>query len=344
MIVVMNGSASQGDIEKLIDKLKNMGLDLDISKGEKRTVLGIIGDTSILESFPFYAYAGVEKVLRVLKPFKLASREFKGKNTTIKLKGITIGGKELAIMAGPCAIENEEQIFTIAGELSKRGVKILRGGAFKPRTSPYSFQGLGEEGLKFMSRAAKEFGLSIITEVMSVEQVDLVAEYADILQVGARNMQNFMLLKELGRIKKPVMLKRGMSATIEELLLSAEHILSNGNRQVILCERGIRTFETYTRNTLDLSAVPSLKKLSHLPVIVDPSHGTGRWELVGPMAKSAIVAGADGIMIEVHPNPKASLSDGAQTLNFENFNQLLKEMNAIANVIGREINFTSQVK
>jgi len=344
MIVVMNGSASQGDIEKVINELKRMGLDIDISRGEKRTVLGIIGNTSILESFPFYAYSGVEKVLRVLKPYKLASKEFKDKNTTIKLKGNSIGGKELAIMAGPCAIESEEQIFTIAGELSKRGVKILRGGAFKPRTSPYSFQGLGEEGLKLMSRAAKEFGLSIITEVMSVEQVDLVAEYADILQVGARNMQNFMLLKELGRIKKPVMLKRGMSATIEELLLSAEHILSNGNRQVILCERGIRTFETYTRNTLDLSAIPSLKKLSHLPVIVDPSHGTGRWELVGPMAKSAIVAGADGLMIEVHPNPKAALSDGAQTLNFKNFSQLLKEMNAIANVIGREINFTSQLK
>ena len=337
MIVVMNGTANQEDIEKIVDKLKSMGLDLDISKGEKRSILGIIGDTSILESFPFYAYAGVEKVLRVLKPFKLASREFKNKSTSIKLKGITIGGKELAIIAGPCAIENEEQIFTIAGELSKRGVKILRGGAFKPRTSPYSFQGLGEEGLKLMSRAAREFGLSIITEVMSVEQVDLVAEYADILQVGARNMQNFMLLKELGRIKKPVMLKRGMSATIEELLLSAEHILSNGNRQVILCERGIRTFETYTRNTLDLSAVPSLKELSHLPVIVDPSHGTGRWKLVGPMAKSAIVAGADGLMIEVHPNPKAALSDGAQTLNFKNFSQLLKEMSAIANVTGREI-------
>jgi len=337
MIVVMNGMASQGDVEKIINKLKSMGLDINISRGEKRTVLGIIGETSILESFPFYAYAGVEKVLRVLKPFKLASREFKDKSTTIKLKGITIGGKELAIIAGPCAIENEEQIFTIAGELSKRGVKILRGGAFKPRTSPYSFQGLGEEGLKLMSRAAREFGLSIITEVMSVEQVDLVAEYADILQVGARNMQNFMLLKELGRIKKPVMLKRGMSATLEELLLSAEHILSNGNRQVILCERGIRTFETYTRNTLDLSAIPSLKKLSHLPVIVDPSHGTGRWELVGPMAKSAIVAGADGLMIEVHPNPKAALSDGAQTLNFKNFSQLLKEMSAIANVTGREI-------
>ena len=333
----MNGTANQEDIEKIVDKLKSMGLDLDISKGEKRSILGIIGDTSILESFPFYAYAGVEKVLRVLKPFKLASREFKNKSTSIKLKGITIGGKELAIMAGPCAIENEEQIFTIAGELSKRGVKILRGGAFKPRTSPYSFQGLGEEGLKLMSRAAREFGLSIITEVMSVEQVDLVAEYADILQVGARNMQNFMLLKELGRIKKPVMLKRGMSATLEELLLSAEHILSNGNRQVILCERGIRTFETYTRNTLDLSAVPSLKELSHLPVIVDPSHGTGRWKLVGPMAKSAIVAGADGLMIEVHPNPKAALSDGAQTLNFKNFSQLLKEMSAIANVTGREI-------
>ena len=344
MIVVMNGSASQGDIEKVINELKRMGLDIDIVKGEKRTILGIIGDTSILESFPFYAYSGVEKVLRVLKPYKLASKEFKDKNTTIKLKGTSIGSKELAIIAGPCAIENEEQIYTIAGELSKRGVKILRGGAFKPRTSPYSFQGLGEEGLRLMSQAAQEFDMLTITEVMSVEQVDLVAEYADILQVGARNMQNFMLLKELGRVKKPVMLKRGMSATLEELLLSAEHILSNGNREVILCERGIRTFETYTRNTLDLSAVPALKELSHLPVIVDPSHGTGRWKLVGPMAKSAIVAGADGLIIEVHPNPKASLSDGAQTLNFKNFNHLLEEIKGIAQVIGREINLAGQVK
>jgi len=344
MIVVMNGSASQGDVEKIINELKSMGLDINISRGEKRTVLGIIGDTSILGSFPFYAYSGVEKVLRVLKPYKLASREFKDKRSTIRLKGINIGGKELAIMAGPCAIESEEQIFEIAGELSRLGIKILRGGAFKPRTSPYSFQGLGEEGLKMMSQAAREFGLLTITEVMSVDQVDLIAEYADILQVGTRNMQNFMLLKELGRIKKPVMLKRGMSATLEELLLSAEHILSNGNKEVILCERGIRTFETYTRNTLDLSAVPSLKELSHLPVIVDPSHGTGRWRLVGPMAKSAIVAGADGLIIEVHPNPKASLSDGEQTLNFKKFNHLLKEISAIAHVIGRKINITSQVK
>ena len=344
MIVVMNGSASQGDIEKVINELKRMGLDIDIVKGEKRTILGIIGDTSILESFPFYAYSGVEKVLRVLKPYKLASKEFKDKNTTIKLKGTSIGGKELAVIAGPCAIENEEQIYTIAKELSESGVKILRGGAFKPRTSPYSFQGLGEEGLKLMSQAAQEFDMLTITEVMSVDQIDLVAKYADILQVGARNMQNFILLKELGHVRKPVMLKRGMSATLEELLLSAEHILSNGNREVILCERGIRTFETYTRNTLDLSAVPALKELSHLPVIVDPSHGTGRWKLVGPMAKSAIVAGADGLIIEVHPNPKASLSDGAQTLTFKNFNHLLEEMKAIAQVIGREMNLAGQVK
>jgi len=339
MIVVMSGSTSQGDIEKIINELKSMGLDLDISKGEKRTVLGIIGDTSILESFPFYAYAGVEKVLRVLKPYKLASREFRGCNTAINIRGTTIGGKELTVIAGPCAVENEEQIFAIAGELSKRGIKILRGGAFKPRTSPYSFQGLGKEGLKIMSKAAKKHGLLIITEVMSIDQADLVAEYADILQVGARNMQNFMLLKELGQMKKPVMLKRGLSATLEELLLSAEHIMSNGNKEVVLCERGIRTFETYTRNTLDLSAVPALKELSHLPVIVDPSHGTGRWKLVGPMAKSAIVAGADGLIIEVHPNPKASLSDGAQTLNFDTFNNLLKEINPIAQIVGRETSF-----
>jgi len=342
MIVVMNGRADQTDIEKIINELKRRGLDINISRGDKRTVIGIIGDTSTLESFPFYAYSGVEKVLRVLKPYKLASREFTDQRTSIRLKNITIGGKELTMVAGPCAIENEEQIFEIAGELSRLGVKVLRGGAFKPRTSPYSFQGLGKEGLKLMSKAAKAFNLLTITEVMSVKQVDLVAEYADILQVGTRNMQNFILLKELGRIKKPVMLKRGMSATLEELLLSAEHIMSQGNREVILCERGIRTFENYTRNTLDISAIPALKELSHLPVIVDPSHGTGRWRLVNPMSKSAIVAGADGLIIEVHPHPKSSLSDGAQTLNFDTFLQLLKEIKPIANAIGREINFTDK--
>jgi len=338
----MNGRADQTDIEKIINELKRRGLDINISRGDKRTVIGIIGDTSTLESFPFYAYSGVEKVLRVLKPYKLASREFTDQRTSIRLKNITIGGKELTMVAGPCAIENEEQIFEIAGELSRLGVKVLRGGAFKPRTSPYSFQGLGKEGLKLMSKAAKAFNLLTITEVMSVKQVDLVAEYADILQVGTRNMQNFILLKELGRIKKPVMLKRGMSATLEELLLSAEHIMSQGNREVILCERGIRTFENYTRNTLDISAIPALKELSHLPVIVDPSHGTGRWRLVNPMSKSAIVAGADGLIIEVHPHPKSSLSDGAQTLNFDTFLQLLKEIKPIANAIGREINFTDK--
>ena len=343
MIVVMDGSVGKEDLNKVINELKKLGFDLHISKGEKRIVLGIIGDTRILETFPFYAYTGVEKVLRVLKPYKLASREFKETRTTIQLKGINIGGKELVVMAGPCAVENEEQIFTIASELSKIGIKILRGGAFKPRTSPYSFQGLGEEGLRLMSRAAKEYGLLIITEVMAIEQIEMINEYADVFQIGARNMQNFMLLKELGRIKKPIMLKRGMSATLEELLLSAEYILSHGNSEVMLCERGIRTFENYTRNTLDLSAVPSLKELSHLPVIVDPSHSTGRWKLGGPMAKSAVAAGVDGLIIEVHPNPRISLSDGAQSLTLKNFNKLVVELDAVAHAVGRDINLTSYV-
>lgn len=343
MVVVMDGQTGDADVEKLVDKLEGLGFDIQIIRGERRIVLAIIGDTKNLDSFPFYAYTGVKEVLRVAKPYKLASREFKGTSTIIRRKGVVIGGKELIIMAGPCAVESEEQIFKIAYEISKLGVKVLRGGAFKPRTSPYSFQGLGLEGLKLMARAGREYGLLIITEVMSIEQIDVIAEYADIFQIGARNMQNFMLLKELGRIKKPVMLKRGISATLEELLLSAEYILSQGNEEVMLCERGIRTFENYTRNTLDLSAVPSLKELSHLPVIVDPSHSTGRWRLVGPMAKSAIAAGADGILIEVHPNPKVSLSDGAQALRLKDFGKLMMELNAVAHAVDREISLTGNV-
>jgi len=257
MVVVMDGQTSDADVEKLADKLESLGFDIQIIRGERRIVLAIIGDTKDLDSFPFYAYTGVTEVLQVAKPYKLASREFKGTSTIIRRKGVVIGGKELIVMAGPCAVESEEQIFKIAHKISELGIKVLRGGAFKPRTSPYSFQGLGLEGLKLMARAGKEYGLLVITEVMSIEQIDVIAEYADIFQIGARNMQNFMLLKELGRIKKPVMLKRGISATLEELLLSAEYILPQGNDEVMLCERGIRTFENYTRNTLDLSAVPS---------------------------------------------------------------------------------------
>jgi 3-deoxy-7-phosphoheptulonate synthase len=337
MIIVINGKTSDSDVEKVINKLHEMGHKVHISRGEKRIILGVIGDVGNLVSVPFYAYNGVEEIIPIVKPYKLASREFKDFDTIIKVKNnIAIGGKEIVVMAGPCVVENEKQIFETARQVKAVGAKILRGGAFKPRTSPYSFQGLGEEGLKLLAQAGKETGLAVVTEVMSVNQIDLVGRYTDIFQVGARNMQNFVLLKELGKTKKPILLKRGMSATIEEFLLSAEYILSQGNYEVILCERGIRTFENYTRNTLDLSAVPALKRLSHLPVIVDPSHATGRWRMINPMAKAAIAAGADGLLIEVHPAPKSALSDGAQSLKLDTFAQLIKELRPIIQAIGRE--------
>jgi len=342
MIIVMNGKTDDADVEKVIQKLHEMGHKVHISRGERRIILGIIGDVENLASVPFYAFKGVEEIIRIMKPYKLASREFKDFDTIIKVKDITIGGKEVIVMAGPCVVENEKQIFETARYVKASGAKILRGGAFKPRTSPYSFQGLGEEGLKLLAQAGEETGLAVVTEVMSVNQIELVGKYTDIFQVGARNMQNFVLLKELGKTKKPILLKRGMSATIEELLLSAEYILSQGNYEVILCERGIRTFENYTRNTLDLSAVPALKRLSHLPIIVDPSHATGRWRLVSPMAKAAIAAGADGLLIEVHPDPKSSLSDGAQTLKLDTFTQLMKEIKPIVQAIGRELGTSAE--
>jgi len=342
MIIVMNGKTDDADVEKVIQKLHQMGHKVHISRGEKRIILGVIGDVENLASVPFYAFNGVEEIIRIVKPYKLASREFKSFNTTIKVKDVIIGGKEVVVMAGPCVVENEKQIFETARQVKALGAKILRGGAFKPRTSPYSFQGLGEEGLKLLAQAGEETGLAIVTEVMSVNQIELVGKYTDIFQVGARNMQNFVLLKELGKTKKPILLKRGMSATIEELLLSAEYILSQGNYEVILCERGIRTFENYTRNTLDLSAIPALKKLSHLPIIVDPSHATGRWRLVSPMAKAAIAVGADGLIIEVHPDPRSSLSDGAQTLKIETFTQLMKELSPIVQAVGRELGTSAE--
>ena len=337
MIIVINGKTSDAHVEKVIQRLHEMGHEVDISRGERRIVLGVIGDVKNLASVPFYAFDGVEEVIRVEKPYKLASKEFKSSTTTVKIKDVVIGGKEVVVMAGPCVVESEQQIFETAQQVKTSGAKILRGGAFKPRTSPYSFQGLEEEGLKLLAQAGEETGLAVVTEVMSVNQIELVGKYTDIFQVGARNMQNFVLLKELGKIKKPILLKRGMSATLEELLLSAEYILSQGNVEVILCERGIRTFENYTRNTLDLSAVPALKRLSHLPVIVDPSHATGRWRLVTPMAKAAVAVGADGLLIEVHPDPKSSLSDGAQTLRIDTFAQLMKELRPIVQAVGREL-------
>jgi len=342
MIIVMNGKTDDADVEKVIQKLHQMGHKIHISRGEKRIILGVIGDVENLASVPFYAFNGVEEIIRIVKPYKLASREFKSFNTTVKVKDVIIGGKEVVVMAGPCVVENEKQIFETAQQVKAAGAKILRGGAFKPRTSPYSFQGLGEEGLKLLAQAGEETGLAVVTEVMSVNQIELVGKYTDIFQVGARNMQNFVLLKELGKTKKPILLKRGMSATIEELLLSAEYILSQGNYEVILCERGIRTFENYTRNTLDLSAIPALKKLSHLPIIVDPSHATGRWRLVSPMAKAAIAVGADGLIIEVHPDPRSSLSDGAQTLKIETFTQLMKELSPIVQAVGRELGTSAE--
>jgi len=342
MIIVINGKTSDAHVEKVIQRLHEMGHEVDISRGERRIVLGVIGDAKNLASVPFYAFDGVEEVIRVEKPYKLASKEFKSSTTTVKIKDVVIGGKEVVVMAGPCVVENEKQIFETAQQVKAAGAKILRGGAFKPRTSPYSFQGLEEEGLKLLAQAREETGLLVVTEVMSVNQIELVGKYADIFQVGARNMQNFVLLKELGKIKKPVLLKRGMSATLEELLLSAEYILSQGNHEVILCERGIRTFENYTRNTLDLSAIPAIKELSHLPVIVDPSHATGRWRLVTPMAKAAVAVGADGLLIEVHPDPKSSLSDGAQTLRIDTFAQLMKELSPIVQAVGRELGISAE--
>jgi len=338
----MNGKTDEADVEKVIQKLRGMGHKVHISRGERRIILGVIGDVENLASVPFYAFNGVEEIIRIVKPYKLASREFKSFDTTVKVKDVVIGGKEVIVMAGPCVVENEKQIFETARYVKAAGAKILRGGAFKPRSSPYSFQGLGEEGLKLLAQAGKETGLAVVTEVMSVNQIELVGKYTDIFQVGARNMQNFVLLKELGKIKKPILLKRGMSVSLEELLLSAEYILSQGNYEVILCERGIRTFENYTRNTLDLSAVPALKRLSHLPIIVDPSHATGRWRLVSPMSKAAIAVGADGLLIEVHPDPKSSLSDGAQSLKLDTFAQLMKEIKPIVQAIDRELGTSAE--
>lgn len=335
MIVVMREDATQEDIERISEFIRGLGLDVHISKGAERTIIGIIGDRRIVADKPIEMMNGVEKTILIAEPYKLASRSFKPEPTIVKVGDVEIGGEEIVLIAGPCAVESREQVFQTAEAVKKGGGQILRGGAFKPRTSPYSFQGLGEEGLKILAEARERTGLRIVTEVMRTDHIDVVAEYADILQIGARNMQNFHLLREAGKTKKPVMLKRGLSATIEEWLNAAEYIMNEGNFNVILCERGIRTFETQTRNTLDLSAVPLIKRLSHLPIIVDPSHGTGKWRLVAPMSRAAIAAGADGLMIEVHPNPKEACSDGPQSLNLENFFELTWEIKKIAEIMGR---------
>ncbi len=337
MVIMMEKDATESQIEHVIEFLDEKGLSVHRSTGVEHIVLGVIGDVSKIDIRDLKVLPGVADAYRISVPYKLTSRQFQHENTVIKIKDVEIGGDEVVVIAGPCSVEYREQTMIIAERVARAGVKILRGGAFKPRTSPYSFQGLGEEGLKILREAADKFGLLVITEVMDKDQIDLVSEYTDIIQVGARNMQNFSFIRALGQAKKPVFLKRGIAATIEEWLMSAEYILSGGNKNVILCERGIRTFETYTRNTLDLSAIPVVKKLSHLPVFADPSHGTGLRNKVIPMARAAIAAGADGIMVEVHHDPEHALSDGAQSLYPDQFEELMDQIRVIAQVIGRKI-------
>jgi len=339
-IIVLRPGATSKELRHIISKLQSKGFKATVSKGTERTVVGVIGDTSKItedESNAYAAMPGVEKIHRIIQPFKLASRDFRSKNTTIKVGKHTIGGKRIHVIAGPCAVEGMPVLIKIAREVSKAGASFIRGGAFKPRTSPYSFQGLGEEGLKILAEARSVTGMPVVSEIMDPRDIHIILKYTDIIQIGARNMQNFRLLSEVGSHNKPIMLKRGLSATIKELLMAAEYIMAQGNTKVILCERGIRTFETATRNTLDLNAVPVIKQLSHLPVVVDPSHGAGRWDLVAPMAKAAVAAGADGLMIEVHTNPEEALSDGEQSLIPKKFRVLMKELKAVAKAVGRTI-------
>jgi len=337
MIIVLKPNATKQQIAHLAEKIKALGLKPMVSKGTERTIIGVIGPEDALRVQPLEVIPGVERVIPVLKPYKLVSREFKPEATIVNVNGIAIGGRRLAIMAGPCSVENHQMLLQTARAVKAAGAQILRGGAFKPRTSPYSFQGLGEDGLKLLRQVADQTGMSVVTELMDSRDIGLVERYADIVQIGARNMQNFELLKDVGQSRKTVLLKRGLSATITEFLLAAEYILSQGNFNVVLCERGIRTFEDQTRFTLDLCAVPVIKKLSHLPIVVDPSHGTGAWDYVGSMAKAAVAAGADGLMIEVHPNPETALSDGPQSLLPKTFAAVMKEINKVAQAVGRTI-------
>ncbi len=337
MIVVMKVGSNDKDIDAVLRRIESAGLKTHVSQGVERTIIGVVGQIFPELQDMLEMLHGVDEVIRVSKPYKLSSREFHPLDTTVDIHGILIGAKEIVVMAGPCAVESEEQLFETASAVKAAGANILRGGAFKPSTSPYQFRGLGEPGLELLARVRKEVGLPVITEVMSTGDVELVAKYADIIQIGARNMQNFSLLEEVAKTGKPIMLKRGLSATVQEWLLAAEYILAQGNGQLILCERGIRTFETYTRNTMDVSAIPIIEKVSHLPIIADPSHGTGKWYLVIPMALAAVAAGADGIMVEVHPHPDLALKDGAQSLTFANFRQLMSQIEYVAKAVGRQI-------
>ncbi|MCF2584416.1 3-deoxy-7-phosphoheptulonate synthase [Mitsuokella multacida] len=337
MIIVMKPDATKENIQKVEERLQQVGLKAHLSTGEDCTIIGVIGDRKKIANLEVSMLEGVEKTVRITEKYKLVSRHFHPEDTIIDVDGVKIGGKEVVVMAGPCSVESIEQLREAAKAVKAGGAKFLRGGAFKPRTSPYDFQGLAEEGLKMLREVADEEGLKVVTEIVDKDDIELVGKYADIYQVGARNMQNFQLLKALGKAKKPVMLKRGLAATISEWLNAAEYIMAGGNEQVIFCERGIRTYETFTRNTLDLSAVAAIKELSHLPIIVDPSHGTGRWEMVRPMARAAVAAGCDGLIIEVHPHPEVALSDGDQSLTPKNFNALMGELGKICDVMGRTL-------
>lgn len=338
MIVAMQEKASEEQIQQVIERLIGMGFEVHRSTGERQTVLGAVGARHEFDIRDIEVLPGVGEAHRISSPYKLVARSFRPEGTVVKFKrGVSIGGDEVVLMAGPCSVESRDQIFAVAESIARSGAKFLRGGAFKPRSSPYSFQGMGEDGLKLMREAADQFGMLVVSEVMEISQIPLMLPYVDLLQVGARNMQNFNLLRELGKVRKPVLLKRGIAATIEELLLSAEYLMAGGNYDVIVCERGIRTFETYTRNTMDISAIPIVKKLSHLPILADPSHGTGRREKVSPMGRAAIAAGADGLLIEVHNCPDKALSDGAQSLYPEQFAKLVAELRIIAPAVGRRL-------
>ena len=338
MIIVLRPDATKKQLNHLVAKIKKLGLKPWISQGVERTIVGIIGEEDIVRTQPLEVFPGVEKVMQILKPYKLASRDFKKEGSIVDIgHGVKVGGKKLVVMAGPCSVEDQKLLISIAKKVKAAGATVLRGGAFKPRTSPYAFQGLGEKGLKFLAEARNATGLRIVTELMDIRDIDLVCKYADIIQIGARNMQNFNLLREVGKTSKPVLLKRGMSSTIKEFLMSAEYILAEGNFKVILCERGIRTFEDATRFTLDINAVPVVKSLSHLPIIIDPSHAAGKWGYVAAASKAAVAAGADGLIIEVHPNPEEAMSDGEQSLYPENFAKLMGEVKKVAKAVGREL-------
>ncbi len=337
MIVVMKPGATSENLAAVVKKIESAGLRTHLSKGEEVTIVGVIGDKKIIANLELQMMAGVDKTVRITEKYKLVSRDFHPEDTVVDAGGVKIGGNEVVVMAGPCAVESEAQLREAAQAVKACGAKFLRGGAFKPRTSPYDFQGLGEDGLKILRKVADEFDLRVVTEIVDKDDIETFCRYADVLQVGARNMQNFQMLKALGKCNKPILLKRGLSATISEWLNAAEYIMSGGNEQVIFCERGIRTYETFTRNTLDLSAVAAVKELSHLPIVVDPSHGTGRWKMVAPMARAALAAGADGLIIEVHPHPERALSDGDQSLTPEAFRELMKNLGGIAQVMGRAL-------